>query len=205
MRRLAIGGLGLAVLVAILFLVLHRPFRREAGSTRADSSQEERSADRAASLTTWDGGAIGRTIADRRVRDALRKRIFDGWAADPASNLPPSPTSFPARPPEGTAMDPKYIQDVMRSDLMPMASKCYEELLVRQPDAGGRVMMTFKIVGDDALGGIVEDADIDDTEPEAIHDEKLATCIRESLSTLAFPPPAKDGWVTVGYPIVFQP
>ena len=35
-------------------------------------------------------------------------------------------------------------------------------------------------------------------------DKKMETCIRESLMTVTFPPPAKGGVVTVGYPIMFS-
>ena len=100
-------------------------------------------------------------------------------------------------------MDPSYLQSVIREDFVPMAKKCYEELLTRQPDAGGRIMMTFKIVGDDKLGGIVEDAAVE--ADGGVADEKMSTCVRESLSTLAFRPPADDDVVTIVYPVVFNP
>jgi len=64
--------------------------------------------------------------------------------------------------------------------------------------------MEFTIVADDKLGGIVEDAGLG--EGGTLTDDKMGTCIRESLTTLAFPPPAGDGGiVTVVYPIVFAP
>ena len=82
-----------------------------------------------------------------------------------------------------------------------MARKCYEELLARQPDAGGKLEMEFTIVADDELGGMVEDAGIADG--SALGDEKMDTCIRESLTTLAFPPPAHGGVVSIHAPLTF--
>ena len=150
---------------------------------------------------------ITKTLHDRAVREALRKRILEGWAASPDPDTAeaakrgrflPAPTAD-----GGTGMDPKYIQEVVRGDFMPMARSCYEELLVRKPDAGGRVEMSFTIVADEKLGGIVEDASAD---PDGgVADDKMTTCMRESLSTLSFRPPAHGGKITIVYPIGFSP
>ena len=151
--------------------------------------------------------AIRKALADRAVRDELRKRILAGWAAsgDEETAAAARAGRFQPRPNDaGTGIDPKYIQQVVREDFFPMAKQCYEELLARKPDAGGRVEMEFTIVADDKLGGIVEDAGLG--EGGTLTDDKMGTCIRESLTTLAFPPPAGDGGiVTVVYPIVFAP
>lgn len=148
-------------------------------------------------------GAIAKTIRDRKVRDELRQRILAGWAAEGTGEQATAARAgrFVPRPnADGTGIDPKYIQEVVRSDLFPMAKQCYGELLARKPDAGGRLEMSFTIAADADLGGIVEDAEV-----TGLDDEKMSTCMRESLSTLAFPPPAHDGVVTVKYPIVLSP
>jgi hypothetical protein len=159
----------------------------------------------------WDGARapIDKTIADRRLRDELRRRIFESWAheegelakAGRAQRLPQVPT--PAN--DDALLDPSYIQSVIREDMMPMAMKCYEDLLKRNPTASGRIEMAFKIIGDDKLGGIIEDADIDGGVAGALGDEQMRTCMTESLLSLSFRPPPKDGWVTVVYPVVFSP
>lgn len=150
-----------------------------------------------------DAAAIAKVVHDRAIRDELRKRILAGWAAEDAGEqavaarrgrLVPRPNA------DGEGIDPKYIQEIVRSDLLPMAKKCYEEVLARKPDAGGRLVMSFTIAADADLGGIVEDAEI-----VGMPDEKLTTCVRESLSTVAFPPPAHDGVVTVKYPLILSP
>lgn len=148
---------------------------------------------------------ITKTIADRAVRDALRKRILEGWAhsEDPVVAEAAKGGRFLPAPvgDGGTGMDPAYIQEVVRTEFFPMAKACFEELLSRK-DAGGRVLMKFSIVADEKLGGIIEEASAD---PDGgVADERMSTCMRESLSTLAFRPPARGGTVTVEYPIEFS-
>ena len=154
----------------------------------------------------WDGGPIGKTIADHKVRDELRKRILAGWAAEGEGEQATAAKAgrfVPAPPgPDGGRMDPKYIQEVFRGDFMPMARKCYEELLSRRDAAAGRVEMSFTIVADPKLGGIVEDVEVESD--GGVADERMTTCMRESLSGLAFRPPAHGGYVTVVYPIEFS-
>lgn len=176
-------------------------------SSTTTSSSEPAGSAPAASGSTHSGPAAH--LRDKRVRDELRQRILAGWAAsgsdaDDETREAAKNGRFVPRPnADGRGIEPKYIQEVVREDLFPMARKCYEELLARQPDAGGRLEMEFTIAGDDKIGGIVEEAGIAKT--SSLKDEKMATCVRESLLTLSFPPPAHDGVVTVVYPIIFGP
>jgi hypothetical protein len=156
----------------------------------------------------WDGAAIAQTIHDAKARDELRKRILAGWAASPEPEVAAAAKEGRFLPapegPDGGRMDPKYIQEVVRGEFFPMASKCYEELLTRKKDAKGRVEMSFTIVADEKLGGILEDVEAKHDDA-GLADERMTTCMRESMSTLAFRPPAHGGIVTVVYPIVFAP
>jgi hypothetical protein len=88
--------------------------------------------------------------------------------------------------------------------MFPLLHQCYEDTLRRHPTLGGRLVLTFSIVGDPAVGGIVEDADF--AEESSIQDDEMRTCVRESLMTLTFDkPPTGGGYVTVKYPIEFAP
>jgi len=153
-----------------------------------------------------DGGPIGKTVFDRRVRDELRRRILAGWAAQ--ANEPEVAAAArqgrfaPAPTTDAGGMDPKYIQEVVRGEFFPLAGKCYEELLSRK-DAGGRLEMTFTIVADESLGGIVEDVEL--TTDGGLADERMVTCMKESMSTVAFRSPAHGGYATVTYPIDLAP
>jgi hypothetical protein len=152
-----------------------------------------------------DGGRISKTVSDRRVRDELRRRILAGWAqgegeaaeAARAGRVPSSSDS----PDGGLSRD--YIRKVVREDFFPMAKGCYEELLSRRDAAGGRLDVKFKIVGDERSGGIVDEVEV--VNDGGLADERLSTCIRESMLSVAFEPPPKGGWVTVTYPIEMWP
>jgi hypothetical protein len=155
--------------------------------------------------TTASGEApVAKTVNDRAARDAIRRRILEAWArgddetaaAARTGRIPPMPEKADG------GVDPNYIREVVRSDLFPMVRGCYEEMLTRK-DAGGTLVMSFKIVGDENIGGIVEEADVENE--GGLDDEKLTTCIRESTMSLAFRPPPRGGWVTVKYPMILSP
>jgi hypothetical protein len=184
----------------------NRPASSASTESGASASSSASSASAAPAAPALEGPA--KHLRDRRVRDELRQRILAGWAAEDAADdetrIAAKAGRFVPRPnAEGRGIDPKYIQEVVREDLFPMARQCYEELIARKPDAGGRLEMELTIAGDDAIGGIVEEASLAKT--SSLKDEKMETCIRESLLTLSFPPPAHDDVVTVVYPIVFSP
>jgi len=166
------------------------------------------SASKGEDLVAWDGGVIDRTIMNRKVHDELRKRLLTAWAAesDPEVAAAAKQGRFLPAPAgeDGGRMDPKYIQEVVRGEFMPMAKKCYEELLTRKKDAKGRFEMSFTIVADEKQGAILEDVEADHGD-SGVADEKMTTCMRESMNTLAFRPPAHGGVVTVVYPILFSP
>lgn len=205
------GGLAVVVLVVVAWLA------REHGSVaRTGTPGETPGAASAASLEAWDGGGpITRTTHDRRIRDELQRRIIESLLLGPLDGSAPTAAAAPAAgtapPPQPRTygddrdLDRAYIQHVMREDLFPLAQQCYEQLLERQPDAGGKVMLHFGIVGDPHLGGYVDDATIDAGTPEDIQDPEMQTCIRESMLSIAFAPPDKSGAVTVDYPIEFSP
>ena len=219
-KTLILGVLGaLVVVVGLLFWAgmtggsTHVPLSAPGVGFTVDdtgaAATATASAFASAASGAWDGGAIAQTVHDPKVRDELRKRILAGWAAEGEPEvaaaakqgrfLQPAPTGS-----DGGRMDPNYIQEVVRGEFFPMASKCYEELLTRKKGAKGRVEMSFTIVADEKLGGILEDVEADNKDG-GLADEKMTTCMRESMASLAFRPPAHGGYVTVVYPIEFAP
>jgi hypothetical protein len=217
-KTLILGFLAaLVVVVGLLFWVglsgnsTHVAAGRPGVGFRADEGDDAAATgtSTAKSDLAWDGGAIEKTIMDRKVRDELRKRLLAAWAAESDPEVAaaakqgrflPAPTG-----PDGGRMDPKYIQEVIRGEFFPMARKCYEELVTRKKDAKGRIEMSFTIVADEKQGGILEDVEASGSRDSGLADEKMTTCMRESMSTLAFRPPAHGGVVTVVYPIEFSP
>lgn len=219
-KTLILGVLGaLVVVVGLLFWAgmtggsTHVPLSApgigfthdDAGPSATPGSTSGTGAEAPAS---WDGGALAQTVHDPKVRDALRRRILAGWAAsgEPEVAAAAKEGRFIPAPegPDGGRMDPKYIQEVVRAEFFPMAEKCYEELLTRKKGTKGRLEMSFTIVADEKLGGILEDVEADHKDG-GLADERMTTCMRESMSSLAFRPPAHGGIVTVVYPIEFAP
>jgi hypothetical protein len=167
------------------------------------------------------GGARvpGKTVRDQTLRDATRERLRERLgerfpAARPARATPraarssaPATAPAAAAPPEGAEGGPriekKYIQERVREDFFPLAKQCYEDALKRTPGIAGKIALHFTIVGDEKIGGIVEDASVG--EESTLHDEEFETCMSESMMTMTFPPPRGGGTVTVMYPIDFSP
>lgn len=163
----------------------------------AASARGEPSASSTSATMLVEGG----TVHDRRVRDELRQRMVAAWVAPPTGD--PMPTGADGK------IDPAYIRDVVRSDLRPMIEKCFEELRSRRPDSEGRFSMSFKIVGDAQIGGIVDETKLADDAGALAMDESFTTCVRESAMTLAFRPPPLElgtrGEVVVPITLVLRP
>jgi hypothetical protein len=204
----------LVVGLGLIGLLVQKKTEREANASEESSGKPHAVTSPAPTGTSSTVAPMHDRLADRAKREELRKKILEAWAkgeqgpeaAEEAKqgrfeeHLGGTPTT-----PNDTAIDPKYVQLEMREQMFPMARACYEDYLSRQPDAGGKLDLWFKIVADDKLGGIVEeDEEHDAGVASGMGDEKMTTCIRESMMTVTFPPPAKGGVVTIGYPIVFS-
>ncbi len=145
-----------------------------------------------------------RTILDRKRRDEVRAQIkpaleSQGIEYDPKTGLTiPAGSNGPSH-----NLTREYIQARVREDFYPLARSCYEDALQKSPKLHGRFVIDFMIVGDAKVGGIVDQAKIN--EKSDIDDPEFATCVRESMLSMVFAPPENDGWVTVTYPILFSP
>ena len=146
-----------------------------------------------------------RAIHDRQASAVLRARILANLERQ-AHGEHPGATNRETMPQTANGgVDPAYIQGVVRAEVMPMAGKCYEELLVRSPRAGGRIVLDYTILGGKDLGGVVDFVEVRGDADGGLTDEKLVTCLRESMTTVVFRPPPGDGIVTVTYPLELWP
>ncbi len=195
-------------------------------SSTRDPGETERLAARAARPTGLPSGdprggggneepgpTLDRAKADR-MRDEIRALLAEagplgllgGSSAEP---IVPREAGFPTMPTLGNGeggdsqVDPKYIQQRIREDLFPIARKCYGDLLKRDPKAAGRLVVSFRILGDHKIGGVVDDAKL--TDETTLVDPELQTCVRESMMAVSFDAPPNDGEITVVYPIAFSP
>jgi hypothetical protein len=144
------------------------------------------------------------TVVDRKLRDALRARLVpplerQGVERDPHTGLTiPTGSNGPSH-----NLSREYLQARIREDFYPLAMACYESALAKRPEQRGKVVVDFMIVGDAKVGGIVDQAKIN--ERTDITDAEFTGCIRESMLSMVFAPPDNDGWVTVTYPFEFSP
>jgi hypothetical protein len=77
------------------------------------------------------------------------------------------------------------------------------------------MIMRFRIIAHEQLGGIVEDVSVEDGArrdggaPDATRtvfgDAAFEMCVRESLSTVAFRPRMQGGQLSVSYPLTLEP
>jgi hypothetical protein len=154
----------------------------------------------------------------RRARDAMREQILealrrrDAGAPPPRAPLArsapdaprPAAAPSPGDPADRGSYDPHYIQENVREQIFPLLASCYKEALSRNPKLAGKLVFSFRIVGDPSVGGVIEDAEFaDGTE---IKDAEMETCTRESMMSLSLDkPPSGGGYVTVTYPVAFAP
>jgi len=153
-----------------------------------------------------------RRAFDRLRADGVRQRAAERSGAShapPSAPAPvPAPASDPTAPaqpltPEESEHRRQYIRDAVREQYFPIARSCYEELLARQPKAGGKVVLSFAIVGDGDAGVVDRVEFRDDT---TMDDPEFTTCMRESMySTVFEPPPPGAQETTVVYPIELAP
>lgn len=147
--------------------------------------------------------AVG-TVVDRNLRETVRARLMvpleaEGVERDPHTGLTiPKGTNGPSH-----NLSREYLQTRIREDFYPMAMACYETALAVEPALSGKVVVDFMIVGDPKVGGIVDQAKIN--ERTTIADTKMTDCLRESMLSMVFAPPDNNGWVTVTYPFEFAP
>lgn len=150
----------------------------------------------------------GTPVLDRAKADAIRARLKALYGEAPATpetaQNKPNP-QYPVMPhdPDRNDVLKDYIHQRIKDDYVPLAKSCYENTLVKHPQLGGRLVMSFRIVGDRRVGGVVDSSEIDPS--STIQDEELSTCMKESMMAVSFDAPPDDKPVTVKYPIELSP
>jgi hypothetical protein len=140
------------------------------------------------------------TERDRRRTDALREQLRS-MGRSSTSRGGGAGAGDAAEPAEQGTLDRDYIKARIQEDLVPIAKECYESALEDDPKLGGKLVMKFAIVGDEEVGGVVEEADVDATSD--IKHPDLLECMKESMLALSFAPPEGGGRVEVTYPFTF--
>lgn len=141
--------------------------------------------------------------APREQVDRKRAHIRERLERAPVDDAHPAPAASAPAPVEPPKLDEEYIRESVR-DLIPVIRECYENALEDEPELGGKLVMKFEILGDEEVGGVVDEVEID-AEQSTIGDADMRECMRESMYTLELPAPDAGGHVFVTYPFVFTP
>jgi hypothetical protein len=149
---------------------------------------------------------VSRTERDKQKRDHVRDLIYKAYGFTPPKPGEKPPRGEKLHAPLGrdaATISPEYIRERVREDFFPLARECYEAALEAQPKLAGKLVISFVIVGDDEIGGVVDSAEL--TEGNTIVDEELVTCMLESMLSMSFEAPSGGGSVTVTYPFLLSP
>lgn len=176
------------------------------------------------------GGGVEDASAARARREEMRARIVRALTSDVASSEASSAAAASAAPVVAASAAPAnanatehaprdltrglkgvpasnlptaYIADIYKEQLGPLTRACYEAARSRNPDAGGTVMISYIVVGAPNVGGIIDDANVDES---SLSDPEFETCIHESVLSLTFDrAPNEGGWKEAGFAMEFAP
>ncbi|MEM7154290.1 MAG: hypothetical protein AAF799_15700 [Myxococcota bacterium] len=225
MRTLIPAGLGAAAAVVAVVAVQQGSVeaRNEHGAARIEAGSHATMTDRTAPKTeSAPAEAVPVAQApvrtpkasaqDRRKHQATRAKIkaaLQKRAEEKAkAALPPEEPAAGANGEETEDpfkghLDKDYIREAVREDLIPLAIECYDDVLQVDPKFGGRLVLEFDILGDEDVGGIVDDVQPGEgTDPMP---PDFVECMSESMMTVTMPPPEGGGIVHVTYPLLFEP
>lgn len=177
------------------------PMARPASPGAAETSPAER-APRPVAEADRKRLASGRrlmTPAQHRARLMKILRKLQAAAETPATTGGADPGSEVETVPRLTA---KYIKAAIK-DVVPLIKECYENALRKDPNLGGKMVVTFEIVADSDLGGLVSTSAIDPKRSD-ITAPNMRECVRETIYALEFPKPESGGKTKVSYPFRFR-
>lgn len=147
-------------------------------------------------VATKDKPPVDWKAAKARIERALEARK-DAPAREPSEQ---ARHHDPRAAPMGS-LSKEYIRDTVAEDVVPLVRECYDNLLEKDPEIAGRMVMQFAIMGDESVGGIVDEMEF--AEESEIQDEDFRECVSESMMSTVFEPPEEGGKVIVKYPFVF--
>lgn len=144
---------------------------------------------------TREPTAQGRPRIDRAQRTQLLQRIVKAQrhSRERASAATENVTR---------ELDAEYIREQMMA-LVPLVRECYENALREQPQLAGTLVVSFTIVAEPEIGGLVTDSRIDSA-ASTIHDAAMRECVQETMYGAQFPAPRNGGELQVSYPFDFK-
>ncbi len=163
---------------------------------------------------TWDDedqagqGAVAAPRQDRKRADEIRELLEAMYAgqlsgeADQEQESGEVAAGGGGSPPDASV--PVYVNRMLQTHFVPLASSCYEQLLERATAAQGAVVLELSIMGDPSVGGVV--VDVGFGAGTKLNDPMFTGCVRESLYAVVFdPPPTGHPTLTVRQELDFSP
>jgi hypothetical protein len=208
LRRTLLLALALAAVIAAIYSLRSRArsqARRaqQAASSAAPFVEVDLALPEPSASSLATPARVDKTVRDRTQRDDARARIYRAFDRPPPERKPNSEAPSAPLGDGAPRLDKDYIQKRIREDFVPLAKECYDAALERDPKLGGKLVLSFVIVGDEDVGGVVESAELDPA--STLSEKELVYCMRESLLSLAFEPPKNGGSVSVIYPFILSP
>jgi hypothetical protein len=195
-------------LVATCVYVVYRTTSKEDGSvSRAAAAAVDSGSNRARfgetalpageTSTRRADGMKARRLEDRAARAALfkaiaeaRRRRLDGFRRDGRESA--------------GELDKEYIRGAV-SEVIPQIHDCYETVLKETPKLEGKLNMSFSILGEPDVAGMIDEIAVEGSSDEAMRNSApLTKCVIDTLSSLEFPAPENGGVVEVEYPFLFE-
>jgi hypothetical protein len=99
-----------------------------------------------------------------------------------------------------SGLRPLEIQAAVRAHWFPAVRECYEELLERDAQAVGKLVLRFRILGSD---GTVDQLQVN-VESAGLREDTFVECVEQSAQGMSFPATG-TGNTTVSYPVHFSP
>ncbi len=140
----------------------------------------------------------------RAKRDAVRAKIEKAIASRPDADdtVPAADDDSPLRARVKGSLTKDYIREVVREDVIPLARDCYNSVLEDDPEFGGKLVLDFEILGDESVGGVVDN--VLPGEGTTVAHPDFVECMSESMMSVVFDPPEGGGRVLISYPFVFE-
>lgn len=94
-------------------------------------------------------------------------------------------------------LDPAVVDETVKKHRTALKD-CYEKERAQRPDIAGKLVMRFVI----AIDGSVSSAKV---KSSTLKDGAVESCLEERFLEVRFPKPANGSFVTVNYPLLFEP
>ncbi len=178
---------------------------RTSAQPRVEVSQQDKSRSRGRRVSRSERNQVHRKILDalaqrRQAEPAARQR-----RAHAGTETGQPSSSDPAEDPTSEGEEPSAIKNrfeagdtwgnlvagSLGTELGELADECVQNALDRQPGLQGMVEINFSVMGDEDIGGVIEEAELGPD--NQVHDPGLAECLQESVLSMVLPPPEGSG------------